>query len=166
MITALVLSFLIGPAIIRVLQTYQVNGQPIRADGPEGHLVTKKGTPTMGGLMILLALSVATLLWADLTNPYVWAALAVTIAYGAIGFVDDYLKVIRQHSAGLSGRLKLVLQTAVAVAVSYWLASILPAPLATKLAGAVPQERPYRSGMVLLGCWRRSSWSVPPTRST
>ncbi len=132
--TALVLSFLIGPPMIRMLRAHQANGQPIRDDGPEGHLATKKGTPTMGGFMILLAILVATLLWADLTNSYVWAALVVTIAYGAIGFVDDYLKVIRQHSAGLSGRLKLVLQTVIAVAVSYWLVSTLPPALAMTLA--------------------------------
>lgn len=134
MITALIISFIFGPFLIRVLRTRQNGGQPIRADGPEGHLLTKKGTPTMGGIMILLAISLATILWADLTNGYVWAALGVTIAYGAIGFADDYLKVTRRDSAGLPARLKLLLQTAVAVAVTIWIMRLMPEPLQTTLA--------------------------------
>ena len=91
-ITALVVGFMFGPVLINMLKDRQSAGQPIRSDGPEGHLLTKQGTPTMGGFLILLALTVATLLWADLTNPYIWVALGVTIAYGVIGFFDDYLK--------------------------------------------------------------------------
>ena len=133
-ITALVVSFVIGPLLIRTLRSHQGGGQPIRADGPEGHLLTKQGTPTMGGLMILIALAVATLLWADLTNAYVWAALAVTIAYGIIGFIDDYLKVTRRDSGGMSGRLKLVLQAVIAIAAGLWIMQLLPGPLSTTLA--------------------------------
>ena len=114
-ITALVVGFLFGPVLINMLKDRQSAGQPIRSDGPEGHLLTKQGTPTMGGFLILLALTVATLLWADLTNPYIWVALSVTIAYGVIGFFDDYLKITRKDSKGLSGKLKLMLQTAIAL---------------------------------------------------
>ena len=133
-ITALIVSFIVGPMLIRALRTRQNGGQPIRADGPEGHLLTKKGTPTMGGFMILLAIGLATILWADLTNGYVWAALGVTVAYGAIGFADDYLKVTRRDSDGLPARLKLLLQAAVAIVVTVWIMRLLPDPLGSTLA--------------------------------
>ncbi len=133
-ITALVLSFLMGPYVIRHLRSRQSEGQPIRDDGPESHLLTKKGTPTMGGVMILLSITAATLLWADITNGYVWAALGVTISYGVIGFFDDYLKVRNRSSKGLSGRLKLFLQALVAFAAALWIAEMLPPSLATTLA--------------------------------
>ena len=132
-ITALVLSFVFGPVLIRTLRTRQNGGQPIRADGPVGHL-TKQGTPTMGGFLILFALTVATVLWADLTNGYVWAALGVTITYGTIGFLDDYLKVTHRNSVGLSSKLKLGLQAAIAVAAGLWIMRLLPEPLSTTLA--------------------------------
>ena len=99
--TALFFVFFFGPAIISALRLKQGKGQPIRADGPASHLLTKKGTPTMGGLMILFGLIVSTLLWANLTNPYVWIVLFVTLGFGAIGFYDDYLKVTKQIHHGL-----------------------------------------------------------------
>lgn len=133
-ITALVMSFLFGPVIIRLLASRQSGGQPIREDGPESHLLTKKGTPTMGGVLILLALTSATLLWTDLNNSFVWGALAITIAYGLIGFMDDYLKVAQRSSNGLSGKLKLVLQLAIAGVVAFWVLSHLPGELTTTLA--------------------------------
>ena len=111
-ITALIVSFMFGPALISILKNRQNSGQPIRIDGPEGHLLTKKGTPTMGGFLILLALSLATLLWADLNNRYIWIVLIVTIGFGLIGFLDDYLKVARKNSSGLPGKLKLLMQLA------------------------------------------------------
>ena len=132
-ITALVLSFVFGPVLIRTLRARQNGGQPIRADGPESHF-TKQGTPTMGGFLILFALTVATVLWADLTNGYVWVALGVTITYGAIGFLDDYLKVMHRNRVGLSSKLKLGLQTAIAVAAGLWIMRLLPEPLSTTLA--------------------------------
>lgn len=134
MITALLVSFAVGPYLIRTLRAKQKGGQPIREDGPEEHLLTKKGTPTMGGFLILLALSVATLLWADLSNGYVWIALGVTMSYGAIGFMDDYLKVTKRDSRGLSSRLKLLLQAVVAAAAAYMIVGMLPPDLATTLA--------------------------------
>ena len=115
MVTALLISFLMGPRVIAWLKSKQAEGQPIRLDGPEGHLIRKKGTPTMGGFLILLALIVSTLLWADLTDRYVWVVLFVTVAFGAIGFFDDYKKLTKRSSSGLSGRKKLLAEIAVAV---------------------------------------------------
>jgi len=134
MITALVISFICGPIIIRWLRLHQQGGQPIREDGPESHLITKVGTPTMGGFMILAALVLSTLLWADLRNGYIWAALGVTVGYGMIGFIDDYIKVTRRHSKGLPGKLKFVLQIFIAVVASLWIVSITRDPLSTSLA--------------------------------
>jgi len=133
-ITALIISFLFGGVLIELLRNRQQGGQPIRTDGPEGHLLNKKGTPTMGGLLILVALSVSTSLWADLTNPFIWACLGVTIAFGIIGFLDDYLKVSKRDSNGLSGRLKLLLQVAIAAVATFWIISHMPQDLSTSLA--------------------------------
>jgi phospho-N-acetylmuramoyl-pentapeptide-transferase len=108
--TALVLSFMFGNPVIAWLKSKQGEGQPIRDDGPERHLLTKKGTPTMGGCLILLALVISTLLWADLRNPYVWIVLCVTLGFGALGAYDDYLKLTKRNSKGLSGKMKLLLQ--------------------------------------------------------
>ena len=134
MLTALIVCFVCGPYIIRLLKSYQTEGQPIREDGPEGHILTKAGTPTMGGFMILLALVLATLLWADLRNGYIWAALVVTVAFGLIGFFDDYAKVSLNNSKGISGKLKLLLQMVFALAATIWIMSLTNSPLATSLA--------------------------------
>jgi len=133
-LTALTVSFMFGPALIRTLRRRQGKGQPIRADGPERHLLTKQGTPTMGGFLILLALIAGTLLWADLTNQYVWVILLVTVGYGLVGFVDDLLKVMRRHHGGLPGKLKLLLEIAIAVGASFWIISIADAPMDKSLA--------------------------------
>src|SRR5436305_1658733 len=106
--TALLLAFIIGLATIDWLRQHQGKGQPIRSDGPQRHIVEKQGTPTMGGLLILVSSAVATLLWADLTDPYVWVVLLVTLAFGLLGFADDYLKVVKRSPAGVRGRMKLV----------------------------------------------------------
>ena len=118
-ITALVVAFVFGPGIIRWLKVKQGKGQPIRADGPQSHIVSKQGTPTMGGVMILLGIGIATVLWADLSNRYVWTALGVTMGYGVIGFFDDYLKVTKRSSGGLRGRLKLAAEILIAVTAAY-----------------------------------------------
>ncbi|CAN0439689.1 unnamed protein product [Discosporangium mesarthrocarpum] len=133
-VTALFVSFVLGPAVIRWLKSKQAEGQPIREDGPQSHLITKKGTPTMGGVLILLALGIATRLWADLTNGYVWAVLTVTLGFGAIGFVDDYIKLTKRSSNGLPGRLKLVGQIIIGVGVTIWITSLSEGALATGLA--------------------------------
>lgn len=133
-LTALVVSFWIGPGLIRWLRKWQKQGQPIRADGPESHLLTKKGTPTMGGFLILIALSVATLLWADLRSHYVWIVIMVTLGYGLIGFLDDFLKVSKKNPKGLPGKLKLAGQFGIALAAALWVHSIQPAGLAGAVA--------------------------------
>src|SRR5262244_2900660 len=115
MVTGLAFVFLFGPSIIKMLRVKQGKGQPIRTDGPQSHLLTKKGKPTMGGLMILSGLLVAILLWANLANPYVWIVLSVTLGFGLVGFYDDYLKVTRQTHKGFSGRTRLVIETAIAL---------------------------------------------------
>ena len=133
-LTALLVSFILGPVIIGWLKSTQTNGQPIRDDGPEGHLISKQGTPTMGGFLILLGLAFGTLLWADLGNDYVWATLVVTIGFGAVGFADDYLKVSRYSHRGLPARLKLLLEIAVASVATLWIMHVTREPLSTALA--------------------------------
>src|SRR5512135_113187 len=126
-LTALVLSFLIGGGLIRWLRSKQAQGQPIREDGPVSHIVSKKGTPTMGGLLILIALSVGTLLWADLTNRYVWIVLGVTVAFGALGFWDDFLKVTKRNTKGVPGKVKFAISIVVAAVAAYFAAQGSPA---------------------------------------
>ncbi|HYU95448.1 MAG TPA: phospho-N-acetylmuramoyl-pentapeptide-transferase [Sphingomicrobium sp.] len=111
--TALLIGLLLGPWFIRWLRVRQGKGQPIRADGPQSHLA-KRGTPTMGGLLILIAVIVSVLLWMQLANPYVWACLLVTAGFGLIGWLDDYDKVKKAHHAGLSGRTRLALEFLIA----------------------------------------------------
>lgn len=123
-LTALFFIFILGPGIISLLKVKQGRGQPIRSDGPQRHIIEKQGTPTMGGLMILSSVLVSTLLWADLSNLYVWAVLFVTMGFGAIGFYDDYLKVTRATVHGFSSGLRLVAEfaiAAVAVACFMWI---------------------------------------------
>jgi phospho-N-acetylmuramoyl-pentapeptide-transferase len=145
--TALLIGFVIGPRLIAWLKRKQGEGQPIRADGPETHL-KKKGTPTMGGLMILVAAIVSTLLWGDVTNPYLWIVLFVTAGFGLIGFGDDYLKLTKRNPKGLSGRLKLVGQVVIASVAAIWIMSITREPVATGLA--VPFFKDYLGQLGLL----------------
>ena len=134
LITALIISFICGPFIINWLKRHQKQGQPIRKDGPEGHLITKVGTPTMGGVMILLALVLSTLLWADLYNGFIWVTIGVTVSYGLIGFIDDYIKVTRQNSTGLSGKLKLLLQSLIAIVATIYIITLVQDSMATSVA--------------------------------
>jgi phospho-N-acetylmuramoyl-pentapeptide-transferase len=115
LVTALIVAVAMGSRFINWMRVKQGKGQPIRTDGPESHL-SKRGTPTMGGFMILAGVTVATLLWADLTNVLVWVVLLVTAGYGVLGFIDDYSKVTKQTTAGLSGKQKLFFQFAIALA--------------------------------------------------
>ncbi len=119
--TALFIGLLIGPKFIGWLRVRQGKGQPIRADGPQTHLA-KRGTPTMGGLMILTSLALSMLIWMDLRNPFVWACLFVTLGFGAIGFLDDYDKVRKASTAGVSGRTRLILEFAIAF-IAAWIIS-------------------------------------------
>ncbi|WP_133470107.1 phospho-N-acetylmuramoyl-pentapeptide-transferase [Paraglaciecola marina] len=130
-LTALLIAVIIGPKMIKWLQNMQI-GQTIRDDGPESHLA-KSGTPTMGGLLILAAIVSSVLLWADLTNRYVWVTLFVVVSYGIIGFVDDYRKVIRKDSRGLIARWKYFWQSAIAIVVAFYLYSSQQNPAETAL---------------------------------
>jgi phospho-N-acetylmuramoyl-pentapeptide-transferase len=131
--TALVLSFLFGPAVIAWLRSTQNGASNIREDVPEGHL-KKAGTPTMGGCLILLAIAISTLLWADIGNGYVWIVMLVTVGFGAVGFADDYLKLSRRNSKGLPGRQKLLFQIVIAAAAALWVLALTREPLATGLS--------------------------------
>jgi phospho-N-acetylmuramoyl-pentapeptide-transferase len=132
--TALLFVFWFGPAMISLLRLKQGKGQPIRTDGPQSHLLTKRGTPTMGGLMILAGVLVSTLLWANLANRYVWVVLFVTIGFGAIGFYDDYLKVTKQSHSGFSGRSRLAIEALIAGLACIAIAHISSPALSNKLA--------------------------------
>ncbi|MGH6989179.1 MAG: phospho-N-acetylmuramoyl-pentapeptide-transferase [Stellaceae bacterium] len=134
LVTALIISFWAGPRIILWLKSKQGEGQPIRLDGPEDHLVRKRGTPTMGGFLILLALIVSTLLWANLGNAYVWIVLGVTVACGAIGFIDDYQKLTKRSSRGLTSRKKFLLQLLVGGLAALAVVQVAPPDLSTVLA--------------------------------
>lgn len=125
-LTALVLSFVFGPVMIRKLSQYQI-GQTVRDDGPSSHF-SKKGTPTMGGALILFAVTLSTLLWMDLSNRYVWVTLFVTISFGCIGWYDDYQKLINKDPRGMGSRLKFISQTLAAFAAAYWLYATAGAP--------------------------------------
>lgn len=132
-ITALIFGFLFGRPLIDLLRRKQGKGQPIRDDGPQSHF-SKAGTPTMGGLLILSALVFATLLWARLDNPYIWIVLLVTLAFGGIGFADDYAKVTKQNTKGVSSRIRIVLGLVIACLATYAAASFHPADLTGQLA--------------------------------
>ena len=131
--TALLIAFLFGESVIGWLKSKQPE-PPIRADTPERHALTKKGTPTMGGVLILLSLGISTLLWADLRNGYVWAVLTVTLGFGAVGFYDDYLKLTKKNSKGLAGRWKLVFQTLISLLATAWIVYLTREPLSTQVA--------------------------------
>jgi phospho-N-acetylmuramoyl-pentapeptide-transferase len=132
-VTALLFVFLFGPMMIDILRIKQGKGQPIREDGPRSHL-SKRGTPTMGGLMILSGVLVSTLLWANLSNGYVWVVLGVMMSYGAIGFYDDFLKVTKRSVEGFSGKIRLLLEMGVAAAAAFIFMQLAPAPLSESVA--------------------------------
>ena len=130
--TALLFVMMLGPAIIDLLRVKQGKGQPIRSDGPQTHQL-KRGTPTMGGLMILAGVLVSTLLWGQLENGYVWVVMGVTLAYGMIGFYDDFLKVTKRSTDGFSSRGRMTLEVIVAAIAGYVITQLAPPELANKL---------------------------------
>ena len=132
-LTALLVAFVAGPRLIDWLRSKQGAGQPIREDGPESHLLTKKGTPTMGGTMILLALSVSTLLWADLRVSTMWAVLFVTLGYGLLGLADDLLKVTKRNTKGVPGKVKMLVQFVVGGIGTVWILYYSGGPIDTSL---------------------------------
>ena len=131
-LTALIISFVIGPRMILRLSLNQAAGQPVRTDGPDTHLL-KVGTPTMGGVMILTAIVISTVLWADLENRYIWVVVFVTLAFGVVGYVDDYKKLIKQDSAGMSARQKLFWQSLIAIIAAIVLYSMATDEISTSL---------------------------------
>ncbi|MGB9153254.1 MAG: phospho-N-acetylmuramoyl-pentapeptide-transferase [Alphaproteobacteria bacterium] len=140
MATSLLICFVFGPAIIRWLKRKQGAGQPIRSDGPETHL-KKKGTPTMGGLMILISVLVSTLLWADLSDPYTWTVLFVTVGFGLVGFLDDYQKLTKRSHHGVPGKVRLAIQIVIS-AVAVFAITTAAAP-ATANSLAIPFVKDY-----------------------
>ncbi len=148
-ITALVFGFIFGLPLINVLRRKQGKGQPIRDDGPEGHFA-KAGTPTMGGLLIVGALTFSTLLWARLDNPFVWMVLFVTLSFAAIGFADDYAKVSKQTTAGVSGKVRMALGLLIAGIAAYWAAQYHPEALQNQLAVPVLKNTLINLGVLFI----------------
>jgi len=144
-LTALLFGFIFGRPLINVLRRKQGKGQPIRSDGPEGHFA-KAGTPTMGGLLIVGALTVSTLLWARLDNPFIWMVLFVTLSFAAIGFADDYAKVSKQNTSGVSGKVRILLGILIAAIAAYWAAQYHPEDLTNQLAVPV-----FKATLINLG---------------
>lgn len=132
-LTALLICFFIAPSMIRWLKSKQGAGQPIREEGPETHF-QKAGTPTMGGLMILISVTISTLLWADLSNVFIWCALLVMVGYGMIGFADDFLKLTKRNTKGLPGKMKICLQVAIGFVATLGIMYALPDHLQTHVA--------------------------------
>ncbi len=148
--TALIFGFLFGRPLINLLKRKQANGQPIRDDGPESHLISKQGTPTMGGVLILGAVLISTLMWARLDNGFVWIVLFVTVSFGAIGFVDDYAKVTSNSHAGLSGRIRLALGILIAVVAGYGATMLHPAELTNQLALPIFKDALVNMGLFFI----------------
>jgi phospho-N-acetylmuramoyl-pentapeptide-transferase len=134
LLTGLLVGFLFAPSIIRWLKSQQGNGQPIRQEGPESHLLTKVGTPTMGGVILLLGTLVSTLLWANLSNPYIWVVLYVTLALGIVGGIDDWMKIKKQHANAMSAKMKASLQIIIGLSAMLIIQYLLPSSHATTLA--------------------------------
>lgn len=148
-LTALVFGFIFGRPLINVLRRKQGKGQPIRSDGPEGHFA-KAGTPTMGGLLIVGALTFSTLLWARLDNPFVWMVLFVTLSLAAIGFADDYAKVSKQTTSGVSGKVRILLGITIAAIAAYWAAQYHPDDLTNRLAVPIFKDTLINLGILFV----------------
>ena len=133
MLTALIFEFWLGPTMIDLLRLRQGKGQPIRTDGPKSHIITKAGTPTMGGLMILSGLTVSTVLWANPANRYVWIVLGVTLSFGLVGFYDDYLKVTKQTHNEFPGRTRIGIEAVIAAIACIALVQLGRPPFSTSL---------------------------------
>ncbi|MBI3527826.1 MAG: phospho-N-acetylmuramoyl-pentapeptide-transferase [Betaproteobacteria bacterium] len=145
-LTALLISFIVGPIMIRKLTVYKV-GQSVRDDGPKSHL-TKAGTPTMGGALILISIAITTLLWADLRNRYVWVVLMVTLGFGIIGWIDDYRKVVHRNPKGLSARKKFFWQSVIGLAAAIYIATSATLPAQTELIVPLFKQVTYPLGIV------------------
>ena len=148
--TALVFGFIFGRPLINLLRRRQKHGQPIRTDGPESHITTKAGTPTMGGLLILSALLFSTLLWARLDNGYIWIVLFVTAGFGLIGFADDYAKVTKNTNKGVSGKVRFAIGLAIAGIAAYWASMLHPDALSYRLAVPVFKDVLLNLGLIFI----------------
>ncbi|MEM6589526.1 MAG: phospho-N-acetylmuramoyl-pentapeptide-transferase [Pseudomonadota bacterium] len=148
-LTALIFGFIFGKPLINVLRRKQGKGQPIRDDGPESHMA-KTGTPTMGGLLIVGALLTSSLLWARLDNPFVWIVLFVTLAFGLIGFADDYAKVSKQSSSGVSGKLRLLLGFIIAGIAGFWATAYHPDALQNTMAFPFLKDALWNMGLFFI----------------
>ncbi len=144
--TALIFGFVFGQPMINLLRRKQKKGQPIREDGPEGHIIAKAGTPTMGGVLILAALVISTLLWARVDNGFVWMILFVTVGFGAIGFSDDYAKVTKHSHEGVSGKIRLAAGFVIALIAGVWASHLHPETLSGQLTFPV-----FKNLMLYLG---------------
>ncbi|MGD2139364.1 MAG: phospho-N-acetylmuramoyl-pentapeptide-transferase [Burkholderiales bacterium] len=144
-LTALIISFIVGPSMIRKLTFYKI-GQSVRDDGPQAHL-SKAGTPTMGGALVLVSVAITTILWADLSNRFVWVVLIVTIGFGAIGWIDDYRKVVYRNPKGLSARTKFFWQSVIGVAAAIYLAWSADLPAETELIVPFFKQVAYPLGL-------------------
>lgn len=147
-LTTLLLAFWLGPKLIRWLKSKQGEGQPIREDGPASHFA-KKGTPTMGGVIIMIPFFISTLLWVDLNNSYVWIVLFVTLGFGLVGFADDYLKLTKRNTKGVSGRIRLAVQTLVSGIAAYFISALATPELVNTLALPFFKDILIQMGMVL-----------------
>ena len=145
-LTALVISFVVGPAVIRKLTAYKI-GQAVRDDGPQSHFI-KAGTPTMGGALILVSITVTTLLWADLQNRFVWIVLWVTLAFGAIGWIDDWRKVVERNPKGLTARAKFFWQSVIGVAAAFYIAFSTSLPAQTEFIVPFFKQVAYPLGAI------------------
>ncbi len=145
-LTALLISFIVGPVMIRKLTAFKI-GQSVRDDGPKSHL-TKAGTPTMGGALILISITITTLLWADLRNRYVWVVLVVTLGFGTVGWVDDYRKVVHRNPKGLSARTKFFWQSVIGLAAAIYLATSATLPGQTELIVPLFKQVTYPLGIL------------------
>jgi len=154
LMTAMIIAFIIGPRMINMLRLKQGKGQPIREDGPEGHIIKKAGTPTMGGLMILISVVISVLLWGNLHSPFLWVVFLVTVVYGMIGFYDDYLKVSRQNPKGFSGKIKLIIEFTIAAIACYVLTKSFAPEMSHGLAIPMLKNTVINLGMFFIpfGC--------------
>ncbi|MBC6437504.1 MAG: phospho-N-acetylmuramoyl-pentapeptide-transferase [Rhodobacteraceae bacterium] len=148
--TALTFGFVFGRPLITALRRKYAHGQPIREDGPAHHIKTKADTPTMGGLLILAALTLSTVLWARLDNPYVWLVLGVTVAFGVVGFADDWAKVSRGNSRGVPGRIRFGIGLLIAATASYVAAQLHPDDLSMQLAVPVFKDVLFPMGWLFI----------------
>ncbi len=148
--TALIFGFVFGQPLINLLKRKQTNGQPIREDGPQSHILEKAGTPTMGGALILGAVIVSTVMWARPDNPFIWIVLFVTVGFGLIGFVDDYQKVTKNNTKGVSGKVRFSIGLLISAIAAYWASMYHPDELSYQLALPIFKDTLINMGFLFI----------------